>query len=265
MSDEINKLKKYISNIDYNSINHYININPKKTAQIWPDYVNFEKRRIKEIPFLVNQIEKNGITNPTIFDSCLGTGTTSIGLKLAKFENIISNEIDQHYIDIAKQEATNNHVSLDITEYDWTKLETRDKFNVITCLGNSITYLFNKKDQIKTLTNFYNLLNNDGILVIDERNYPKILDGKFRHSGQFLYCNKDKVEARVNYASENIVIFEFNHKIRNIKVHIPVYPFKRNELKRMLKNVGFKEINSFGDYKENKYINCEFITYVCKK
>lgn len=83
------------------------------------------------------------------------------------------------------------------------------------CLGNSLTYLFNQKDQTKTLRNFLLILREGGILIIDKRNYQYILDkrdeilkGKFRYSGKFVYCG-DKVHGKPIEISKDKVRMEY--------------------------------------------------------
>jgi len=268
MVNEPKNIAKYITNNEYLDIcNLNLNFDDALIAEIWPDYVNFEKRRTKEIPFILNNMNKEVTTQPKIFDSCLGSGATSIGLKLANLENVDSNEIDPHYEKIAKAHADKNNVNLNITNHNWFDLaqSINKKYDIVLCLGNSLTYLFDKEHRTKTIENFYKILEDQGTLIIDERNYPTILNNSFTHSGQYIYCNKDVVETKVKYATDNVVVLEFDHKLKNVKTHICVYPLKDNELHNLLENAGFKNIKKFYNYKETKDPYCEFITYVCKK
>jgi hypothetical protein len=45
----------------------------------------------------------------------------------------------------------------------------------------------------KTLAEFYAVLNHDGFLILDQRNYDAILDSGYRCTQAFYYCGDDIV------------------------------------------------------------------------
>lgn len=239
------------------------NLDTGALAGMWTDFVNFPKRKETEIPFLMQHLKGK------VFDACLGSGATTIGLKLSGIEDIISNDIDEDFIDVAKAEADKHRVSLDITNHDWRSLDKKysDRFNTVLCLGNSITYLFKEDDQINTLRNFRNILRKGGKLIIDERNYAHhFLDGDYKFSGDILYCGKDEVSAHPVHISRSMVVMEYHEKHNPHGLHLVLYPFKEGELKGLIEKAGFSKITAFGDYKkEFKPEEPEFITYVCEK
>lgn len=243
-----------------------LNLDSKVLAELWSDFVNFEKRIKSEIPFLMKFIDKSS----NVFDSSLGSGATTIGLKIKGINNIISNEIDFDLLKIAQIEADKTKVKIDTVSYDWRTLDNvySEEFDVVLCLGNNLTYLFKKYNQLNALKNFKNLLKPNGKLIIDERNYAELFlkENKYKHSGDVLYCGKDKVSARPIFIAQNIVIMEYKHKEKKLKSHLVIYPFKKNELNNLLIEAGFKNIVAYGDYKKNfAPQDPEFITYVCKK
>lgn len=244
-----------------------LNLDSKILAEIWPDFVNFEKRGKSEIPFLLSHLKE--YEDPKVFDACLGSGATTIGLKLAGINNVVSNEIDEDFIRIAQEEARKSKVQLNTTSYDWRELNGKcpENFDVVPCLGNSLTYLFRKDDQLKTLENFRSILKPNGKLIIDERNYAEhFLRGKYRFSGNIVYCGKEKVDAYPIFISENMVVMEYTHKQRGEKAHLVLYPFKKSEFRELLEEVRFRDIQIYGDYKKNfDPKEPEFITYVCRR
>ena len=257
-----NYVKSQLTNSDFKVVNFLpVNLNTKILANLWPDFVDYKKRSTKEIKFILSQIKD--IKNPKIFDSTLGSGATSIGLKKTG-KDVISNEVDSYYIRIAKEEARKQKVTLDIRSFDWRELDTKldDKFDVVLCLGNSLTYLFKKEDQLKTLNNLRNILKHKGKLIIDERNYPSIINNHYKHSKKYIYCG-EKVDAKPIYVSNTMVIMEYSKGKQ--KAHLVLYPFREDELYNLLKDTGFKKIKRYYDYKEKKDKDCEFITYVAEK
>jgi glycine/sarcosine N-methyltransferase len=116
------------------------------------------------------------------------------------------------------------------------------------------------------LKSFYNSLSKGGKLIIDERNYPLILVGKYYWSGKYVYCGKNKTNFRIYYASHKYTAYQYTDKKTNTSFHIIGYTMKENEMQELLKKVGFKKITKYGDYKE-KYNKekVEFYIYVAEK
>ncbi len=238
----------------------------RKIARMWPDFVNIEKRMGKEAQFLASQLSGR---NRMVFDSCLGCGATTIGLRLNKVANVLSNEIDPNMLDVAVAEARARGVRIKALSYDWRDIppHLHGMFSMVTCLGNSLTLVFEREGRLRTLRNFASLLDPKGALVIDERNYPSILEGRFNPSGDYVYCGLDKVVCRLVRASPESVVMEYKHLGIGDVVQLEMYPFKSGELIGLLREAGFSRIQVFGDYKEEPFHtgDVEFFTYVARK
>ncbi len=248
------------------------NYNSKVLVKIWSDFIDRNKRRLGENGFLINTLKDFNCQK--VFDACLGDWVDSIYLLKNNF-NVISNDLDDFFIQKARENANNNNITLNITKYDWRCLNTYfsdNSFDAVCCLGNSLTYLFKKKDQIKALTNFFNIIRDNGILIIDERNYQYILDekkeilnkGNFKYSGQYVYCG-DKVHGKPIEISYNKVHFEYTEEKTGNKWYLVLYPFKKWELLSLLKEVGFRKIQQYSDYKKGFNSKADFYQYICKK
>lgn len=267
-----------------------LNLETRLWAEISSDFTNFYERRKTEIPFLEEQLKDYVKTQSSIriFEACLGTGATTFGLRLSGFDSkrerrtwydLVVNEIDENLIKEAMKNEERFGIgkvlgfNFPITRGDWrdndywTKLE--EGFDGVLCLGNALTYIFKREEQIKTLKNFNRLLHKKGTLIIDERNYAEHFlapNAKFKCSGKIIYCGTDKVKPRPIYISPSMIVMEYHHLQRDSKAHLVLYPFKKGEMLYLLGESGFKNIKVFGDYK-NPFDakEPEFITYVCKK
>ncbi len=243
-----------------------VTLDARIAANLWPDFVNFEKRRITEVPFLIEQLRH--YSSPRIFNSCLGSGASSIGLQLEGF-NVVSNEIDKEFTRVGMEEAAKYGIDLTLTTHDWRELDGiyHSEFDAVLCLGNSLTHLFKKEDQQRTLRNFYHILKRGGKLIIDERNYTHhLLAGRYKYSGEVVYCGKDNVDAHPRFVSESMVVMEYVHKVTSEKCHLIIYPFKKHELLGLLEEAGFRNIAVFGDYNaEFDPQEPEFLTYVVER
>ncbi|MBI5003221.1 class I SAM-dependent methyltransferase [Candidatus Woesearchaeota archaeon] len=235
---------------------------------MWIRFVNFEERRKKEIPFLLEQLKD--YENPHIFDAALGSGATSLGLRFAGIEHLVSNEIDPHYRQLAEQEALRYGVPLSTTAHSWEEIGSLypSSFDAITCLGNSLTLLFDREEQLSALRSFREALTPEGKLIIDERNYPALFlsdhSGRnYRWSGTVVYCGREEIDAYPVSITYEEIVMEYKDRRTHESVRLTLYPFKTGELKALLHEVGFSTISTYDDYQEHSSHTPEFFTHVC--
>ncbi len=238
----------------------------KKIARMWPDYVNIEERMKTEVPFIASQVPGR---KPLVFDACLGCGATTIGLRLKEIANVLPNETNQDMLDVGVSEAAKRGVSIKALSHEWTDIpqHLHGLFGMVTCFGDSFARVFDRDARLRSLKNFASLLTPKGALIIDTRNYPSILEGRFNPSGKYVYCGIDKVVPRLVRASSGSVVMEYRYLGTGDKVEVETYPFKTGELLALLHEAGFGRIQLFGDYKEEPYNpkDVEFFTYVARK
>ncbi len=261
-------VKDHVSEKDWKKLQEMgINLDTEVIAGLWPDLVNIWERERVEIPFLCRLLPKN----PKVLNVATGSGATTIGLiayGIVKEPDIVSNEIDKEFTRVAKSEAERYGIALNLTSYDWRDLDKYpETFDAVLCLGNSLTMLLDTDDQKRALENFRNMLNPDGMLIIDERNYGKLLketQKKTPFPGNIIYSGIDKVSETIIYNSGKLMILEFEHEKKGT-AHIPVYAFGIGELWSSLIETGFQDITISGDYKRNfNHADTDFFTYVCK-
>lgn len=247
------------------------NYNQKTIIEIWGDFIDYKKRKTGEAGFLKKTLNHSNCHK--VFDSCLGNGVDSIHLIREGFD-VTSNDIDALMIKKAKENANKAKVTLKITEYDWLHLDKHfdeDSFDATICLGNSITYLFTKNNQLTTLRNFLHLLRKGGVLILDERNYQYMLDnreeilkGNFRYTRRYVYCGK-KVHGKPVEITDNRVRMEYTHDEKEEKAYLILYPFKKGELVSLCKEAGFSKVEQYSDYKKGYNPDADFHQYVCVK
>ncbi|HLD63239.1 MAG TPA: class I SAM-dependent methyltransferase [Candidatus Norongarragalinales archaeon] len=239
-------------------------------VELWADFIDWKKRRKGEQGFLVKRLKKHQCLK--ILDASLGDGCDSIYLLKQNFR-VISNEIDSLFTKKARLNSQKESVRLKITNYNWLEIDkkfSKNSFDAIILLGNSLTYLFSKKDRLRTLSAFHNILRKGGVLLVDERNYGYILShkreikrGKFRYSGKYVYCGS-KVHAKPVEIQKNKIVMEYEHQ-NGKKGFLTLYPFKKGELKALLKETGFKKVTRHSDYKKGYSNKADFYQYEAVK
>lgn len=251
----------------------YNSKNSATLASFWDDFINPQKRMRSEGPFLLEMLNRHRCRS--IFDACLGTGVDSIYLLKEGFR-VTSNEIDPHFLGKAYSNASAAGVQLEVTRLDWRWLADMPEgsFDAVLCMGNSFTHMLGEKDQLRVLRNFHYALRENGILAIDTRNYQYLLDnadeivgnkGRFRYSGNYVYCGMDKVEITLPKISGALVEFRFRHLPTGKKAYLLAHPFARGELECLLIKSGFKGFEVFSDYKPGYNPEADFFQYVSLK
>lgn len=246
-------------------------VQPRVLVGFWGRFIDWEKRRKGENGFLVKTLSR--FKARKVFDSCMGDGCDTIFLLKEGFE-VTSNDLDVTFIRKAQENARKNSVRLNVTSFDWRRLDKHfppDSFDAVICLGNSLTYLFSKKDHAKSLRGFYRLLRKGGVLVVDERNYDyflknrkEILAGKFRYRGKFVYCGTE-VKAHPIRISSKEVVMEYCDSKTSQKCQLVMYPFKKGELRSRIREAGFGRIETYCDFQKKKDNEADFFTYVAQK
>jgi sarcosine/dimethylglycine N-methyltransferase len=122
------------------------------------------------------------------------------------------------------------------------------RFDAIICLGNSFTHLFSERDRRKALAEFYSALKHDGILIIDHRNYDVILDKGFQSKHTYYYVG-DNVRAEPEYVDEGLCRFKYEFPDKS-SFHLNMFPLREQYMRRLLTEVGFQNIDTYGDFEE---------------
>jgi glycine/sarcosine N-methyltransferase len=222
-----------------------------------PDFdlmVSRDKRLKNEAPFFKKLFEENKVKK--ILDLACGTGHHSIFFAKSGY-GVTGVDLSEKMLQIARKNAKG--VSgvrfvkggfLDV----YPKL--KDKFDAVICLGNSLPHLLSKKDLKKTLRNIYNLLNPGGILVLQNRNYDKILKKKIRFMApNFTERDGEKIVffRILDFLKDNVVfnLVTFRQKEGKWSFQTKstlLRPILRKEIENLLSGQGFKKQKFYGDY-----------------
>jgi len=234
------------------------------------DFIDWDNRKKGEKNFFVNLL--NRYKCKKVFNSALGDGYDTINLVKAGF-NVTSNEIDSTFLEEAEKNAKKHGLELKLTKHDWRELpnKLKNKFDALICLGNSLTYMMTKKDQLTVLKNFKKILEPGGIAVIDTRNYDYMLDEKehilknpiknFRYSGKYYYGG-NVIKGYPIIIEDKRVVLEYLNIKTGKKAHLELYPLRKKELIELMNSSGLKVIEAYGDFKLNKIKGVDFYQVV---
>lgn len=220
-----------------------------------------------------------------ILDAAAGIGCESVLLQENGF-SVISNEIEPHFRQQAIKYAFDHGRNLgELHAYDWLDLTKhfQMKLAAVLVLGNSLCLIADPANRRAAVRQFYDVLRRGGTLIIDERNFPhmiehasEILDNppaKFQF-GRSMYrgttvkgCPIDITERKIVWAcyTNGSRVTDFETLTRNIIAEFELFPFKKDELRRMLEDAGFEIVATYYDLASTPAADAEFITYVARK
>src|SRR2546421_7557811 len=90
------------------------------------------------------------------------------------------------------------------------------------------------------------MLKHDGVLIIDQRNYDMLLDDGFSSKHTYYYCGEDVV-AEPEYVDDGLARFRYTFPDNSV-YHLNMFPLRKNYFRRLLREVGFQQIETYGDF-----------------
>ncbi len=249
--------------IEVRETDHYVHEYITPFVDKWDELIDWEKRAEGEGSFFINKLHEYGAKN--VLDIATGTGFHSVRLLRAGFD-VTSADGSAEMLTKAFENARNHGCILNTVHADWRWLskDIRERFDAVICLGNSFTHLFSERDRRKALAEIYAVLKHDGILILDQRNYDGILDNGFSSTHKYHYCG-DSVTAEPEHVDEGLARFKYVFADDSI-YHLNMFPLRKKYVRKLMRDVGFQHIDTFGDYQETRPDHDpDFWTHVVEK
>lgn len=229
----------------------------------WDDLIDWEGRSKSEGEFFIEKLREHGAKK--VLDVATGTGFHSVQLMRAGIE-VTSADGSATMLAKAFENARKQDKILRTIQADWRWLnrDVHDLYDAVICLGNSFTHLHDENDRRKSLAEFYATLRHDGILILDQRNYDALLDKKVEPSHNYYYCG-DRVSASPEYVDDSLARFKYEFEDGDT-FHLNMFPLRCNYVVRLMKEVGFQRVTTYGDFKETyRHNEPDFFIHVAEK
>jgi glycine/sarcosine N-methyltransferase len=229
----------------------------------WDELIDWDQRAESEGNFFIEKLRARGVQR--VLDVATGTGFHSVRLIEAGFD-VVSADGSPYMLSRAFENARRRGHVLRTVHADWRWLN-RDvfgRFDAVICLGNSFTHLFSERDRRKTLAEFYSALVHDGLLILDQRNYDSILDHGFSSQHKFYYCG-ERVSAEPEHVDDGLARFRYAFDDGSV-YHLNMFPLRKAYTQRLMREVGFQTIETFGDFKETYHeTDPDFFVHIAHK
>lgn len=249
--------------VEVRETDHYQAEYIRSFVEKWDELIDWEARAASEGRFFIDILKARG--KDSVLDVATGTGFHSVQLARAGF-NVTSADGSAEMLAKAFENGCRRGLILTTAHADWRWLnkDIHGKYDAIICLGNSFTHLFKDDDRRRALAEFYAALKHDGILILDHRNYDAILDHGFESAHKYYYCG-DQVSAEPEYVDDSLARFKYAFPDGSI-YHLNMYPLRKNYVRKLLREVGFQRIKTYGDFLETFEDNDpDFLIHVAEK
>ncbi|MDF1519949.1 MAG: class I SAM-dependent methyltransferase [Brevefilum sp.] len=233
-----------------------------KFSQNYDRFVNWDARLSSEIPFLLTKLSalaRENSQKPWILDTACGTGHHAIALAKQGF-NCIGADVSAGMIDIARENAINQDVQVVFKRVGFGDLDAAfgsAKFDGLLCLGNSLPHVLGEENLLKALADFRTVLKKNGLLIIQNRNFDKVMAEKNRWMEPQTYREADHtwIFSRF-YDFEDDEQLTFNIQILTSQagedftqeiISTSLWPIRKETILKTLKKSGFKSLQFYGN------------------
>ncbi len=233
--------------VEVRETGHYRAEYVKSFVDKWDELIDWDSRAASEGDFFIRALKERGAKR--VLDVATGTGFHSVQLLEAGFQ-VVSADGSPEMLAKAFDNARRRGHILRTSHADWRWLnrDITGRYDAVVCLGNSFTHLFNENDRRKALAEFYSALNHDGVLILDQRNYDDILDNGYSSTHTYYYCG-DNIAVHPEHVDEGLARFRYGFPDGS-DYHLNMFPLRKAYVRRLMREVGFQDIETYGDFKE---------------
>lgn len=242
---------------------HYTAEYVHSLAEKWDQLIDWDARASGEGDFFIKLLREHGAKK--VLDVATGTGFHSVQLLRAGFEVTSADGSPAMLAKAFENARTHDHILRTVhADWRWLNRDVHDYYDAVICLGNSFTHLHDDNDRRKALAEFYATLRHDGILIIDQRNYDAILDHCIEPTHNYYYCG-DNVRATPEHVDESLARFRYEFPGNQV-FHLNMFPLRKDYVRRLLREVGFQRVTTYGDFKETYHDDePDFFIHVAEK
>lgn len=250
--------------LEVRETDHYVVEYVTSFVEKWDELIDWKRRYESEGSFFIDQLKARGVKK--VLDVATGTGFHSVRLIEEGFETVSADGSPEMLAKaFANGLAYGGHI-LRVVHADWRWLnrDVHGEYDAIVCLGNSFTHLFSERDRRKALAEFYAMLKHDGVLILDQRNYDAILDEGFSSKHTYYYCG-DNVSAEPVHVDDGLTRFRYTFPDGS-EYYLNMYPLRRDYMRRLLREVGFQHVETYGDFKQTyRGTEPDFFIHIAEK
>lgn len=246
----------------YNSMSYFYNV-----LYSVCDMKAYEDEFVNEYKDLIHSLQGDA----KVLDSSCGNGIQAAALKKHGI-NVIGTDISKEMIALTQQYAKSNNLYFPTKQLSWQQLPGifSDEFDVVFCYGNSISHSYDEHEMLKNIESLYKVTKIGGKIVIDTRNWDKVIldDVRFSTSDITIYNGRKYVFTYIwnlngfkksSYV-EILFIEIINDKKTNcIPFRLDFTPFKHKDFITLINECGLRVL------KDNFRVDSEYYSVILQK
>jgi len=245
----------------YDSMSHFYNVLYSGCdMRAWEDdFINGFRNLLNDLPM-----------NAKVLDSSCGNGIQATALKRNGI-NVIGTDISEEMINLTQEYAKSNNIFFPTKQLSWKQLPDNfgDDFDIVFCYGNSICHSIDKEDMLQNIISLYKVTKSGGKIVIDTRNWDKVIKDNVRFviSDVKEYLDKKYIFTYIwnlngfnECSSVEILFIEIinGKETKCIPSRLDFTPFKHDEFVQRLIESGLKILtDNFNENSDNYTIILE--------
>lgn len=223
-------------------------------------FVNWEDRLAREMPFLDGFLSQREAYR--VLDVACGTGHHAIALAERGYE-VLGVDVSEGMIAKARANARAGASAASFEPAGFTELRdvVTDPYDAALCLGNSLPSLVTEAELRSALTGMGEELVSHGSLIVQNLNYDRVWPRRQRFMPLESHSDGDEewlffrfVDFHRETLTFNMVVLFRRDGTWNYRAETTdLRPIFRDDLARLLEDVGFASMQFFGDYDHNPY------------
>ncbi|MFX0140752.1 MAG: class I SAM-dependent methyltransferase [Candidatus Hodarchaeota archaeon] len=223
-------------------------------AEKYDRLVSWENRVKRESNFYKTIFSDNKVKK--ILDCACGTGHHVIMFKQMGY-TVKGSDISPGMIEKARSNSEKFGLKIPLIIADFKNLTKifDEQFDAVICVGNSLPHLFTNKEISEALSEIYKVLKRNGIFILEQRNFNKLINLKTRFFP--VSIREDEVFFYVlDYFPKKIVfnVIDLEISSKKFKVYTTEYnPLKKDNLIELLEKSGFRNFKFYQDHEFNKF------------
>jgi ubiquinone/menaquinone biosynthesis C-methylase UbiE len=219
------------------------------------NYLRPKKEIYRQKQFFKKLIEDYSVK--TCLDSSCGTGEHLImlnGLGLDCSGSDLSSEM----LSIARRNIKDKKIALKQEDFRRLSNSWKRKFDMVICMTTSFPHMIKDKDAVAALKSMYEMLNNRGVLVIDNGISDSLIDSKLKFIPARILKDRG-FYFFLEYPNDREIVFNILQvkKGKNELEHtydvIHYNAMRQPVLEKYFKETDFKKIHYYGDFDQSPY------------
>jgi ubiquinone/menaquinone biosynthesis C-methylase UbiE len=242
----------------------------KEFANIYDELIYEDINYDKVAEKVIDLCNINDINFEDYLDLACGTG--NVAVKVAKyFKNVYAVDLSDDMLNVAFDKFKKNKIKAKVICQDMCELSLNRKFDLITSVLDSTNYVTENEDLFDYFSRVCEHLKENGLFIFDINSYYKL--STVLGNNIYTYNSKDIFYTWENSFEEDILNMFLTFFVKTDNGLYEKFEeehferaYKEEHIEEVLKKCGFKVLNKFEGYSDNKVNeNSERILYIVMK